>query len=208
MQETEEINKKVKRDVIIADHTAASKVVLWEGHVDSLEEGKSYNLKNFHVKEYQFKKHLSMPKTDFEISQIDDIENTVQPQPSDEITTLHNVQVIGVQQLDSYKCCLQCKARVEPMTPPLGKCTKDDCLMMQLYDVCVDQTSARMLLRYSNDDGQHEHITCLAFGDILFQLANIPKSNVLTKSDLLKCRPIAEMKYVTEKRIITLVLRS
>ena len=45
-------------------------------------------------------------------------------------------------------------------------------------------------------------------GDILFQVANIPKSNVLTKSDLLKCRPIAEMKYVTEKRIITLVLRS
>ena len=89
LQEMEEINKKVKRDVIIADHTAASKVVLWEGHVDSLEEGKSYNLKNFHVKEYQFKKHLSMPKTDFEISQIDDIENTVQPQPSDEITTLH-----------------------------------------------------------------------------------------------------------------------
>ena len=104
-----------------------------------------------------------MPKTDFEIYQIDDIENTIQPQPSDEITTLHNVQVIGVQQLDSYKCCLQCKARVESMTPPLGKCTKDDCLMMQLYDLCIDQTSARMLLRYSNEDGQPEHITCLAF---------------------------------------------
>ena len=141
------------------------------------------------MKEYQFKKHLSMPKTDFEISHIDDIENTVQPQASDEITILHNVQVIGV-------------------TPPLGKCTKDDCLMMQLYDLCVDQTSARMLLRYSNEDGQPEHITCLAFGDILFKVANIPKSNVSTKSDLLKCQPIAEMKYVTEKRIITLVLRS
>ena len=147
MQKSKEINKKVKCDVIIAYHTAASKVILWEGHVDSLEEWKRYNLKNFHVKEYQLKKHLSMPKTDFEISQIDDIDNTVQPQPSDEITTLHNAHVIGVQQLDSYKCCLQCKARVEPMTPPLGKCTKDDCLMMQLYfEFCIDQASARTLL--------------------------------------------------------------
>ena len=65
-----------------------------------------------------------MPKTGFEILQIYDIENIVQPQPSDEITTIHNVQVIGVLKLDSYKCCLQCKAWIEPMTPPLRKCTK------------------------------------------------------------------------------------
>ena len=57
-----------------------------------------------------------------------------------------------------------------------------------------------------NEDGQHELITCLVFGDIVFQVTNIPTSSILTKSDLLKCRPIAEMKYVTEKMIITLVL--
>ena len=40
--ETEEINQKVKQEVIITDHMTASKVVLWEQYVDSLEEGKSY----------------------------------------------------------------------------------------------------------------------------------------------------------------------
>ena len=49
--------KKVKRDDLIADHTAATKVVLWEQQVDALQEGKSYNLKNFLVKEFQSKKH-------------------------------------------------------------------------------------------------------------------------------------------------------
>ena len=50
---------KIKRDVIVADRTATAKVVLWEEHIDSLQEGKSYSLKNIHVKS---KKHLSISK--------------------------------------------------------------------------------------------------------------------------------------------------
>ena len=61
-----------------------------------------------------------MPKSDFEIKPINDIENTVDPPPNDKYTTLHEVQIIVVQQLDSYKSCLQCKACVEPLTPTLA----------------------------------------------------------------------------------------
>ena len=124
---TEEIgaDRKVKREASIADHTAATRVVLWEEHVQALEKGKSYHLKIFHIKEFQSRKHLSMPKNDFKIIQTDNIENTVDPPTDDDKhTTIKNVQVIGVHQLDSYKCCLQCKAWVEPLTPPLEKCTR------------------------------------------------------------------------------------
>ena len=78
---TEEVGqeKKVKRDALIADHTAATKVVLWEQQIDALQEGKCYNLTNFHVKEFQSKKHLSMPKSDFEISPIDNIPSNHYP---------------------------------------------------------------------------------------------------------------------------------
>ena len=56
-----------------------------------------------------------MPKSDFEISPIDNIGNTVKPLPNDdEYTAIYNVQVIGVSQLDNYKSCLQYRARVEP----------------------------------------------------------------------------------------------
>ena len=58
LQAVEEVDpdKKHKRDVIVSDQTASAKVVLWEEHVDSLQEGKSYLLKNFHVKELKPKK--------------------------------------------------------------------------------------------------------------------------------------------------------
>ena len=73
-------DKKLKRDVLIADHTATAKVVLWEQQVDSLEKVKSYTLKNIHVKEFKSKKHLSIPKNDT----VDEIPT------NDEHTTLYN----------------------------------------------------------------------------------------------------------------------
>ena len=204
---TQEVGEEkiVKRDVLVADHTAATKVVLWEKHV---EEGKCYHLQNFHVKEFQSKKHLSMPKSDFEISPINNIENTVTPLPDDdEYTTIYNVQIVGVPQLDNYRSCLQCKARVEPLTPPLGKCTREDCMMMQLFDLCQDQLSARVLLRHINDKRQHNHVTCSAFGDMVYQLANLPNNHPVTAADLLKCQQFHEIQFLTDKKIITCVLR-
>ena len=70
-------DKKRKRDVIVSGQTAAAKVVLWEQHVDSLQEGKSYSLKNFHVEEFKSKKYLSMLKSDFKITAIHDLQDTI-----------------------------------------------------------------------------------------------------------------------------------
>ena len=34
----------IKQDVVVADHTCCTNVVLWEDHIDLLQEGKCYNL--------------------------------------------------------------------------------------------------------------------------------------------------------------------
>ena len=206
--QTEQVgqDKKLKRDVLIADHTATAKVVLWEQQVNSLEKGKSYTLKNVHVKS---KKHLSIPKNYFEITIINDLEDTVDEIPTDdEHTTLYNPQIIGVTDLDNYRSCLQCKARVvEPQTPPLGKCTKEDCLMIQLYDLCQEQTTVRVMLRHVDNEGDYSHITCSAYGDLVYQLVNLPKNHPLTKSDFLKPQKLHEIQILTGKNIVTFVLR-
>ena len=63
---------------------------------------------------------------------------------------ISEVQIIGVLQLDTYKECLQCKARVEPLALPLGKCSKADCAMMQRYDLCTNQLSAKLLVLHNS----------------------------------------------------------
>ena len=84
------------------------------------------------------------------ISKIDDIGDAAKDYGSseEEILVLQNVTVVGVPYLGSYKACLWCKARVELLTPPLGKCSKVDCQMMQRYDVCAEQSTAKVMLMY------------------------------------------------------------
>ena len=199
--------QKKKRDVYVADSTATAKVVLWEQHVNSLEEGNSYQLQNFYVKEFKAKKHLSIPKNDFQISQISDLEDTVDDIPKDdEYITLHNAQVIGVAELDTYRACLNCKARVEPQTPPLGKCSRDDCLMIQLFELCPDQISARVMLQHVTSDGKYNNITCAVYGDFVYQLANLPKNHPLTKVDILKPHKFHEVHVLKGRNIISFIL--
>ena len=49
-----------KQDCIVSDHTDTARVVLWEDHCGELDEGKSYCLEQFRVREYACIKYLSM----------------------------------------------------------------------------------------------------------------------------------------------------
>ena len=78
---------------------------------------------------------------------VTDLGNVSEAPPDEEdTTTIQNVLIVGVPSLDIYKACLLCKARVEPLSPPMGKCSKQDCNMIQRYDLCTDQATARLLL--------------------------------------------------------------
>lgn len=110
--------------MLTADQSGTAKVSLWEEHVNAMKEHESYCLKNFTVQEFQSTKYLSMSKGT-EIIPIDDIGVVAERSDGeDEITMIKNITIIGVPHLDKYKGCLQCKARVEPLTPPLGRCSK------------------------------------------------------------------------------------
>ena len=138
---------KRKQDVIIADNTGRAKVTLWEQNVDALTPDSSYSLQNFVVREYKGRKFLSMPREGAEIIPIPDVGPIDSESNSDsewEVLEMFNVQITRVPQLDSYKACLSCKARVEPSSPPLGRCSK--CTMLQRFDICPEQMSAKLMV--------------------------------------------------------------
>ena len=103
LQNIEEVGpaKTRKRNIIVADATATTTLVVWEKYVDALEKGKSYTLEHFHVKEFKNKKNLSMPKTDFHIVQIDDLKNAVMDiPPDDDKTIIKDASIIAIPELD------------------------------------------------------------------------------------------------------------
>ena len=135
---------KRKQDLKVADNSAACKVILWEEHIGSLAENASCTLYNFVVREYAGVKFLSMAKDGSEICPISDIGEVTQGD-GEKDETMNNAVIVAVLQLDAYCSCLRCKARVEPSSPPLGRCSKVDCAMLQRYDVCPEHTSTKLL---------------------------------------------------------------
>ena len=115
---TVQLTEKMKQDIIVADQTATATVTLWEDNVGAFNEGRSYILKNFVVRMSQSTKYLNMGEDATKIVPIEDIGMVAASSDinDEEEVTLHNVVIIGVPHLDTHKACLQCKARVEPLT--------------------------------------------------------------------------------------------
>ena len=129
---------KQKQNVTVSDDSSRDKLTQWESSIDTLALGASYTLQNIVAREYEGRMFLSMPREGVDIIPIPDIGPVDSESDSDserQVLELFDVQITGVPQLDSYKACLSCKARVEPATPPLGRCSSVQC--------CNASTNAR-----------------------------------------------------------------
>ena len=147
-----------------------------------------------------------MPRAGAEIVPIDDTGAVAEPVMADAAyTEIINVEIIGVPQLDSYRACLKCKARVEPLTPPLGKCSKLGCGMMQRYDRCQKQLSAKLMVMWSDDENGVCTQSLFAYGKTVSGLAGIDEGDddSLVSSELfLNSARIALITY-NENNMIT-----
>ena len=198
---------KMKQDVIVADHTSTMKVTLWEDYVNVMEEDKSYSLTDFVVREYNYRQYLSMPKEGATVKPIEDIGEVDRPEDDSDYelvgSQISNAQIIGVPQLDSYKMCLKCKARVEALTVPLGRCSKGDCAMMQRYDLCSEQLSARLLVLHHSSTSDNKFYKSLqAFGSVVQRLAGVEDGEEVTVDDLLNTPPFKSISY-NDKNVVT-----
>ena len=68
-------------------------------------------------------------------------------------------------------------------------------------------TTAHVLLCYLITQGLASQVTCLAFRDIVNQLAYLPKTQPVTATDLLKPQTFHEIQFLTEKKLITFFLK-
>ena len=73
------LGSKTKQNVVVSDHTDSITVQLWEEHIGSLEEGKSYSLQSFRIGEYDGVKYLALYREGSEIVAAKDVVEAVQP---------------------------------------------------------------------------------------------------------------------------------
>ena len=112
-QEVKEVKSGLKKqDYIVGDATGAATVTLWEYNIGALKVGASYKLSGMMVREFDGKKHLSMPKQDGEITSISDIGSVMKEECA--VADGHYMEdavIIGALLLDTYSSCSICKAK-------------------------------------------------------------------------------------------------
>ena len=148
-----------------------------------------------------------MPRDGAEIIPIPDVGPIATESDSDskrKVLEMFNVQITGEPQLDSYKACLACKARVEPSSPPLGRCSK--CAMFQRFDICPEQMSAKLVvMSLARPGGPVKQLH--AFGKIVQDLAEREDTDSITRNALLTSRPVEHISF-NERNVITAFSRN
>ena len=118
----------------------------------------------------------------------------------DELLVINNVTVADVPYFDTYKSCLQCKARVEPHTECLGKCSNMDRMMMQRFDLSPQHIMTKLLLLY-DEDGQQRTVFAFAYGETVHQIAGGNDVSVegLTESGVFKSMILLKDKDIVKE---------
>ena len=127
-----------------------------------------------------------------QIDNIGDVEDFSDSDAENDSNQIFNPTLFAVPRLDSYKACMHCKARVEAMSHPLGRCLK--CSLLQRMDKCTDQVSAKITVQ-SGTITKHLH----GFGRIL---QDITGSNEVTQEALLLSEPLSALIYNSNDVIV------
>jgi len=102
-----------------------------------------------------------MAKEGSKIIPVGDIGAVAEQGDRDDELWVIDLTVAGVPYFDTYKSSLQCKARLEPHTECLSKCSKMHCMMMQRFDFCPQHITVKLMLLY-DEDGQQRTVFAFA----------------------------------------------
>ena len=181
---------KEKQEVSVADHTSTAKLTLWEDQVGCLREGASYRLESFVVREWGGVKYLSMGG-ESKIVLIDDLEFV---KISNDQKTIKDVKVMAVPELECFKACLRCKARVESVDDRNGRCSKQDCRMLQLLEFCTGHVHAQLMMMANGT-----FLTLSIYGKLLHSLLEVTADSEVAFLDL----PNLKQVVYNERNVIT-----
>ena len=86
-----------------------------------------------------------------------------------------------------HKSCFRCKGRVEPpgVEGITGRCSRADCGMFQKYDECVDQWSAKVVVKSPQAVGQVGTILLSIYGKMLKDFVGVGEDVDVTPQMLL-----------------------
>lgn len=178
-----------KQECIVSDHSDTIRVVLWENDCGKLQEGKSYRLSNFRVREYASAKYLSMTDT-ASTEVLEDIGDVVNCDGDEEGIAANKAitgTIIAVFNVLDYASCIICPGKLKILNAVTGECEK--CKTKCKLSRSKKSVSAKFLVE---DEHQINH-RLTAFNDQVSQIIDSEVGDTIEDQMLLAPR----MKFFT-----------
>ena len=137
----QEVKKKgswhslMKHDIIIANATGCTRLVLWEEDINKLKEGVSYMIDGATIRNFKSLNYLTI-SGNCTVSTIEDIGEVEEPEIADinsaeglllltQKDTLATIkgERISVSKLDCYRTCISCSSKVSTEQSPVLQCS-------------------------------------------------------------------------------------
>lgn len=174
-----------KQEVTIGDETGVCRMVLWEGDVDSIEEGKSYRFEDVGVRKFGGNKYLSYARTSSkeEVAELEEVnEDEVVGEESEDWGHVVTAEISSVISTAEYLSCKMCKSKALSEDGLIAECTKCSCMMK--ISCCGQSKSAKFIVK--EESGRET--TLSVFEPVLSRIVDgVDGRNLSTK--LLKAPP-------------------
>lgn len=154
------------------------------------------------MREYGSKFFVSMAKEGCEIVHVEDIGETAPDEEvlEDDYEELTDAEVVGVVYLEEYRSCLRCKARVEAAGGGFGRCSKEECKMLQKYDKCTCHISTKLVF-----ESKSTVMSLYAHGQMVCEIAAVDNLGEISEEVLLQAPTVRKVKYNQQHTIIQIV---
>ena len=156
------------QDVVIGDETKSCRLVLWEGEVNSVEEGKSYRFVGVGVRKYGVKYLAYTANSSKEV--VEDVENVNEEEiggEEDEDDSGRTVEgeITAVISSSEYLSCKFCRSKAVASDELVAECSK--CNAVMKVSCCEKTKAAKFVV---TDESGHD-TTLSTFEPVLSKIA-------------------------------------
>ncbi len=96
-----------------------------------------------------------------------------------------------MEELVTFTACAKCHGRVDPLTPPSGRCARSECGVIVRIDKCKSQVSAKLLFEYGKDKRKEKSVH--AYGEMLGRMTDKVVPEGVTSGDLIRMAKFKEI---------------
>ena len=191
-----------KQDCKLGDTSGTFKLVLWEGNVDQVKCGMSYEFTNLMVKEFDGMKYLTFSDetTVTETGNIEVPESVVDVQSDVDSASTENENIVGeviaVVSSEKKTMCVSCNGEVNRLNERVGKCIRCGSLLK------LTRCSQKVYVKFIVENEVGDTVTLCAYDELVQEMMLCVSGAEFSLEESLLSLPVIKYTFTKKHTVI------